>query len=126
LHNLVTTELHALDVGGELITLELVAGLAEERDDRLAGVASHDDDLLVGWVGALDLGDEAAGADDVEGGHAEELLWVVDTGGLEDLGGDGDGAVDWVGNDEKAGLGAVLRGGLGEVADDGGVGVEKV
>jgi hypothetical protein len=97
--------LDALDVGVTLGTLEGVA---------------------VGRVGLLDLGDEAAGADDVEGGHTEELLGVVDTLGLEDLGGDWDGAVDGVGDDEELGLGGVLSGGNGEIADDGGVGVEQV
>jgi hypothetical protein len=72
------------------------------------------------------LGDEAGGADDVEGGHAEELLGVVDTLALEDLGCDRDGAVDGVGDDEDVGVGAVVGGVFGEVADDGGVGVEEV
>jgi hypothetical protein len=57
-------------------------------------VAADDGDVLAGGVGRLQLGDEAAGADDVEGGDAEEAAGVVDTLGLEDLGGDGDGGVD--------------------------------
>lgn len=57
-------------------------------------MAADDGDVLLGWVGALDLGDEAGGADDVEGGDTEQLLWVVDATGLEDLGGDWDGRVD--------------------------------
>lgn len=126
LDDLVTTELDALDVVGEGLTLEVVAALAEQRDDGLARVATNDSDLLVGGVGALDLGDEARGADDVEGGDTEEALGVVDTGLLHDLSGDGNGAVDRVGDDEDVGLGAVLGDGLGEVADDGGVGVEQV
>jgi hypothetical protein len=59
-------------------------------------VAADDGDVLLSWVRALDLGDEAGGADDVEGGDAEQLLGVVDASGLEDLGGDGDGRVDLV------------------------------
>lgn len=126
LDDLVTTELDALDVGGKGLALEVVAALAEQRDDGLAGVATNDNDVLVGGVGALVLGDEARGADDVKGGDTEETLGVVDTGLLQDLGGDGDGAVDRVGDDEDVGLGGVLGDGLGEVADDGGVGVEQV
>jgi len=126
LHDLVTTKLHALDVLVALGALEGVSGLAEQRDDGLARVAADDCDVLVGWVGALELGDEAGGADYVEGGDAEEALWVVDALALEDLGGDGDGAVDRVGDDEDVGVRAVLGAGLGEVADDGGVGVEEV
>jgi len=57
-------------------------------------VATDDGDVLVGGVGALELGDEAGGADDVEGGDTEETLRVVDTPGLEDLGRDRDGGVD--------------------------------
>lgn len=51
-------------------------------------------DLLVGGVGALELGDETRGADDVKGGDTEETLGVVDTLGLVNLGDDGDGRVD--------------------------------
>jgi hypothetical protein len=57
-------------------------------------VATDDGDVLAGGVGALQLGDEAGSADDIEGGDTEEALGVVDTLGLEDLGGDGDGGVD--------------------------------
>lgn len=126
LDDLVTAELDALDVVGEGLALEVVAALAEQRDDGLAGVATDDNDVLVGGVGVLVLGDEAGGADDVKGGDTEETLGVVDTGLLQDLGGDGNGAVDRVGDNEDVGLGAVLGDGLGEVTDDGGVGVEQV
>lgn len=125
LDDLVTTELHTLDelsVGGELG----VGALGEERDDGDTGVATNDGDVLVLGVGILELGDEAAGADNVEGGDTEELLGVVDTGLLEDLGADGDGRVDGVGDDEEVSVGGVLGSGLGEIADDGGVGVEEI
>lgn len=125
LDDLVTAELDALDEVGVAGQLG-VAGLAEERDDGHAGVATDDGDVLVGGVGALELGDEAGGADDVEGGDTEQALGVVDAAGLEDLGSDGDGGVDGVRDDEDLGLGAGLGAGLGEVADDGGVGVEQV
>jgi hypothetical protein len=126
LDDLVTTELDALDVGGKVLALEVVAALAEQRDDGLAGVATNDNDVLVGRVGALVLGDEARGANDIKSGDTEETLGVVDTGLLQDLSGDRNGAVDGVGDNEDVGLGGVLGDRLGEVADDGGVGVEQV
>lgn len=143
LDDFVTTKLDAVDVLVELLASEVVARLGEEGNDGSAGVATDNGDVLVGRVGVLDLGDEAGGADDVEGGDTEKALGVVDTLGLEDLGGDGDGRVDLhlmltrhftfcdpstyrVGDDEDVGLGGVVGGGLGQVADDGGVGVEQV
>lgn len=125
LDDLVTTELDTLDdllVGGQVG----VGGLGEQRDDGHTGVATNNGDVLIGRVGALELGDEAGGADDIEGGDTEQTLGVVDTAGLEDLGDDGDGGVDGVGDDEDVGVGGGLGGGLGQVADDGGVGVEQV
>lgn len=77
-----------------------MVGLGEERDDGDAGVAADDDDGLVGGIGVLDLGKEAGGADDVEGGDAEEAFGVVDAFGFEDFSADGDGRVD---------LGGVVR-----------------
>ena len=71
-----------------------MVGLREQRDDGDTGVTADDGDGLVGGVGALDLGDEAGGTDDIEGGDTEEALGVVDALGLEDLGDDGDGGVD--------------------------------
>jgi hypothetical protein len=143
LDNLVTTELDAADVVLELLAGEVVARLGEEGNDGSAGVTTNDGDVLGGGVGVLDLGDEARGTDNVEGGDTEETLGVVDALGLEDLGGDGDGRVDLeksvfclmrsqldsaygVGDDQDVGLGGVVSDGLGEVTDDGGVGVEQV
>jgi hypothetical protein len=94
LDNLVTAKLDAVDVALELLALKVVAGLRQERDDGCAGVATNNGDVLAGGVGVLDLGDEARGTDNVEGGDTEEALGVVDALGLEDLGGDGDGGVD--------------------------------
>ena len=125
LDDLVTTKLDALDellVGAQVG----VVALAEERDNGDTGVATDDGNVLVERVGALDLRDEAAGADDIEGGDTKESLGVVDAAGLEDLGADGDGGVDGVGDDEQLGLGGRLGNSLGQVADDGGVGVEEV
>ena len=126
LDDLVTTELDALDVGVELLALEVVARLGEERDDGSTGVTTNDDNVLRGGVGALELRDEARGTDNVKGGDTEHALGVVDTSSLEDLGGNGDGRVDGVGDDEDVCLGAVLSSSLGQVADDRGVGVEEV
>lgn len=125
LDDLVTTELDTVDelgVGGQVG----VVALAEERNDGDTRVTADDGNLLVLGVGALDLGDEAASSDNVEGGDTEQLLGVVDTAGLEDLGADGHGGVDGVGDDEELGLGGGLGNSLGQVADDGGVGVEEI
>lgn len=94
LDNLVTTELDAVDVVVELLAGEVVARLGEEGNDGCAGVTTNNGNVLVGRVGVLDLGDEAGGTDDIEGGNTEETLGVVDTLGLEDLSGDGDGGVN--------------------------------
>jgi hypothetical protein len=142
LDDLVTTELDALDVGVELLAREALARLGQKGDDGGTGVTANNGDVLGGGVRVLDLGDEARGADNIEGGDTEQALGVVDTSLLEDLGGDGNGRVDLqmsmgcllvlgcatygVGDDEDVGLGGVLSSGLGEVADDGGVGVEQV
>ena len=90
-------------------------------------------------IKALGVGDEGAGAHDIQGGNTEEAVRVVDASGLEDLdpapasmrlcisgmedtdsdlGGDRDGGVDGVGDDEKAGLRAGLGGVLDEVGHD--------
>ena len=68
--------------------------MREERDDGDARVTANHGDLLVGWIGGFDLRDEARGTNDVEGGHTEETLGVVDTFGFVDLGADGDSGVD--------------------------------
>ena len=95
LDDLVTTELDAVDESVAGLTGNVgVVGLGEERDDGHARVATNDGDGLVGGVGALDLGDEARGTDDVEGGDTEEALGVVDALALEDFRDDGDGGVD--------------------------------
>jgi hypothetical protein len=96
LDNLVTTELDTVDVLIELVTTQVVAGLGKERNDGGTGVATDNGDVLVSWVGVLELGDEAAGAHDVEGGDTEKTLGIVDASGLEDLGGDWNGGVDLV------------------------------
>jgi hypothetical protein len=143
LDDLVTTKLDAVDVAVELLALEVVARLRQERDNGCTGVTTDDGDVLAGGVGVLQLGDKAGSADNIEGGDTEEALGVVDTLRLEDLGGDGDGGVDlWlliaipnflrlnyahrVRDDEDVGLGGVVSGSFGQVADNGGVGVEQV
>jgi len=89
-------------------------------------VSTHHRDVLVRWVGVLELADEAARTYDVQGSDTEEALRVVDVLALEDLGADGHRAVDGVGDDEHVGVWAGIGGGFGEVADDGGIGVEEV
>lgn len=103
-----------------------MGGLREEWDDGDARVASHNSDVLIDWVGVLNLGDKSGSADDIESGDTEETLWVVDSLGLEDLCDDWDGRVDWVGDDKDVGVWCRLCGCFGEVAHDGGVGVEEI
>ena len=95
LDDFITTKLDTVD---ELVTDSSadvgVVGLGEERDDGDTGVASDNGDVLVGWVGLLDLGDESRGTDDIEGGDTEQALGVVYTLALEDLGNNWDGGVD--------------------------------
>lgn len=112
LDDLVTAELDAVDVAVELLASQVIARLGEERNNGSARVATDDGDVLAGGVGVLELGDEARGTDDVEGGDTEEALGVVDTPGLEDLGGDGDGGVDLASQYARLALRAAVRTGL--------------
>jgi hypothetical protein len=57
-------------------------------------VTTNDCDVLVGWVGVLELGDKAGSADDIESGDTEKALGIVDAFALVDLGADGDSGVD--------------------------------
>lgn len=103
LDDLITTILDAVDQSIELLTGDFgVAGLGDQRNDGDTGVAANDGDVLISRVGSLDLGDEARGTDDIEGGDTEETLGVVDTLGLVDLGADWDGGVDLQGELEPA------------------------
>lgn len=147
LDDLVTTELDAVDQGiAGLAGDGGVARLRQQRNNGDTRVTTDNGDLLGGGVGVLDLGDEARGTDNVQGGDTKQTLGVVDTLGLVDLGDNGDGRVDlqtgsemtyrdsfswcsWtyrVGDDQDVGLGGSIGSSLGEVADDGGVGVEEV
>lgn len=94
LDDLVTTELDAVHEVVTSLTLNAgVVGLGKEGDDSDTRVTTNDGDEFVGRVGVLDLGDEARGTDNVQGGDTEDALGVVDALGLEDLGDDGDGGV---------------------------------
>lgn len=57
-------------------------------------MATNDGDSLARGVGALNLGDEAGGADNIESSDTEQTLGVVDVAGLVDLGNNGNGGVD--------------------------------
>ena len=129
LDDLVATELDAVDESIELVLGDVDGGLglAEQRDDGLAGVATNDGDDGLGRVPlASNALDEGLGADNVEGGDTEELLGVEDAGLGEDLGGNGHSAVDGVGDDEDEGLGAVLGDTLNEALYDTGVDLEEI
>lgn len=71
-----------------------MVGLGDQWDDGDTGVTTNNGDLLISWVGVLDLRDEARGTEDVKGGNTEDTLGVVDVLGLEDLGNNWDGRVD--------------------------------
>lgn len=102
-------------------------GLAEQRNNGLARVASNNgDDGLAGILLASDGLHEGLGTNDIKGGDTKELLGVEDTGALEDLGSDWDGRVDGVGDDENVSLGAELGNTLDDVANDSGVDLEQV
>lgn len=129
LDDLVATELNTVGQGIKFVlgNVDSRLGLAEERDDGLAGVTANDGNDSLGWVLlASDALDEGLGTDDVEGGDTEELLGVEDAGLLEDLSGNGDGAVDGVGDDEDEGLGAVLGDTLDQALHDASVDLEEV
>lgn len=102
-------------------------GLAEERHNGLARVATNDGDDSLLWVSlASNALDKGLGADNVEGGNTEELLGVEDTGSLENLGGNWHSAVDGVGDDEHVGVWAVLGDTLDQVTHNSGIDLEEV
>ena len=84
------------------------------------------DGELLGLSLASDASDEGLGADDVEGGDAEQALGVEDVLGLEHLGGDGDGRVDGVGDDQDEGLGGNLGGSLDQALDNASIDIEEI
>lgn len=57
-------------------------------------MSTNDSDVLISWVGSLELGYESGSTNNVEGGDAEEALGVVDALALEDFGDDRDRRVD--------------------------------
>lgn len=129
LDDLVTTELNTVGESIELVLGDVDGrlGLAEERDNGLAGVATNDgDDGLRGVLLAGDALDEGLGTDNIEGGDTEELLCVELAGLLEDLSGNGNGAVHGIGDDEDKGLRAVLDNTLDQTLHDASVDLEEV
>jgi hypothetical protein len=97
LDDLVTTELDTVDelVAGLAVNAGVI-GLGEQRNNGHTGVTTDNGNGLLSGIGALDLGDEARGTDDIKGGDTEETLGVVDTLGLENLRDDRDSGVDLV------------------------------
>lgn len=129
LHDLITTELHALDEIGKLLSGDGDGGfgLAEEGHDGLARVATNDGDGEVLGIGlANDFSDECLSTNDIERGDTEQALGVEDSLGLKNLSSDGDSRVDGVGDDQDVGFGGNIGNGLDEALDDAGVDVEEV
>eukprot|EP00128_Syssomonas_multiformis_P002965 Colp12_sorted_trinity150504_noHs@4722 len=120
-----------LNPGSELLDLllgeaNLGGGLGEEGKDGDTSVATDDGNDDLAGVEALELSNEGAGTDNIEGGHTEDALGVIDTSLLVDLSNDGNGGVHGVSDDANKGLGAVLGASLSKGLDNGGVGVEEV
>lgn len=121
--------MYALDQIGILIPRDGDSGLglAKQRDNGLAGVASDDgDSQALGIALANDLSDKGLGTHDVEGGDAEEALRVENALGLKYLSGDGDGRVDGVRDNKDICLRGDLGDSLNQALDDAGVDVEQV
>ena len=98
LDDLITTELDAVNellVGLALDSLA-VGDLGEKRDDGGTRVTADDGDVAFLGLDTGDAGEEAGGADDIEGGDTEQTLGVVLACLLQDFGSDGDGGVDGV------------------------------
>lgn len=107
--------------------LERGGDLAEERDNRLAGVTTDNGDL--GLRRVLLAGvflSESLGANNVQGGDTEEALRVKDASALENLSSNRDGRVDRVRDDQDESLGAVLGNALDKITDDASVDLEQV
>mmetsp|Transcript_107308 Transcript_107308/g.218972 ORF Transcript_107308/g.218972 Transcript_107308/m.218972 type:complete len:222 (-) Transcript_107308:3-668(-) len=77
-------------------------------------------------VETLGISHEGLGTADVEGGHTEELLRVVDALLLQDLGGNGHCGVHRVRDDEDACIRAGLRTACDESLDNAGIDIEEV
>lgn len=127
LDNLVTTKLDTVDKGIKGLARDGgVAGLGDQGDNGVSGVATNNGDGLLSGVSGLNLRDEAGSSDDIQSGDTKDLLGVVDTLGLEDLGNNGDSRVDGVGDDADLGSRSKLSNALGQITDNGGIGVEQV
>lgn len=82
LHDLITTELYALDQLGQLVLGDLHSrlGLAEQWHDSLARVTTNDwNGEILRVVCANDGCHEGLSADNIESGNAKESLGVEDT-----------------------------------------------
>lgn len=104
---------------------------------------ANNGDVLIGRIGALDLGDEAGSAHYIESGNTEQTLRVVDSLALEDLSTDGDGGVDLfkalesssslvktgayrIRDDEEVGIRSGISSSFGQISNDASVGVEEI
>mmetsp|Transcript_7948 Transcript_7948/g.28804 ORF Transcript_7948/g.28804 Transcript_7948/m.28804 type:complete len:212 (-) Transcript_7948:426-1061(-) len=98
LHHLRPGVLDPVGKGPDLVLREGVPrrGLAQQRQDRVSGVAPDHRDVHPLGAGSTGLPNKGVCPHHVEGGHAEEPGGVVASLPLEDLRGDGDGGVDGV------------------------------
>lgn len=127
LDDLITTEGDAVAEALDLLIGEVGAlDVGEEGEDGDTGVATNDGHVDLVHGEAELVANEAVGAHNIEGGDTHDLALVVDTVGLEGLGHDGDGGVDRVRDDKHEGVGAGLGDGLTDALHNAGVGVEEV
>ena len=124
--NFITTELYAPNIVIERGAFQRITGLRKKRDNGRAGVATNNGDVFVCWVGGIELGDKATGADYIKCSDTEQPFGVIDILGLEDFCGDRNSGVDGIRDDEDVGVGSRIGCSFGKVTYDGGVGVEKV
>ena len=69
---LITTKLNAADKGIELLASDVaMTGLRDQRHNGDARVSTNNGDVLVGWIGSLNLGHKSGGTDDIEGSDTE-------------------------------------------------------
>ena len=68
--------------------------MRDERDDRNTRVTTNDSNILVVWVGVVDLGYEPRSADNIKRCYTEKTFWIVDTLALEDFSDDWNSGID--------------------------------
>lgn len=124
-------------IGGDFLTvgdgfnlllaqLNLGLRLADQWQNRRAGVATDNRDLELPRVVSKDVGHKLRSSDHIQSCHTKQTLRVENAVLLEHLSGNGDSAVDRVGDDADKGCWAKLCDTSSKVRNDAGIGLEKV